>query len=76
VALLTRDIPPPICSKILAHPLDPAPGRVMVVRACVTLDNLDQVGELGFGQRVLLNQPSLEFEPDQSQPAIFVLSAF
>jgi hypothetical protein len=26
----------------------------MVVRACVTLDNLDQVGALGFGQRVLL----------------------
>jgi hypothetical protein len=43
----------------------------MVVRACVTLDNLDQVGELGFGQRVLLNQPSLEFEPDQSQACYF-----
>ena len=29
------------------HPLDPSPGRVMVMRACVALDNLDQVGALG-----------------------------
>jgi hypothetical protein len=45
---------------VLAHPLDPAPGRFMVVRACEALDNLDEVGALGFGRRVL---PSLWSRP-------------
>jgi hypothetical protein len=39
---------------VLAHPLDPSPGGVMVVRARVPFDNLDQVGAFGVGQRVLL----------------------
>jgi hypothetical protein len=34
---------------VLAHPLDSAPSRVMVVRACEALDNLDQVSALGVG---------------------------
>jgi hypothetical protein len=38
---------------VLAHPLDSAPGRFMIVRAREALDNLDQVGALGVGQRVL-----------------------
>ena len=39
---------------MLAHPLDPALSRFMIMRARIALDNLDQVGALGFGQRVLL----------------------
>jgi len=39
---------------VLAHPLDPAPSRFMIMRARIALDNLDQVGALDFGQRVLL----------------------
>ena len=35
---------------VLAHPVDPSLGRVVVVRACVALDNLDQVSALGIGQ--------------------------
>jgi hypothetical protein len=39
---------------VLAHPFDPAPGRLAVVRAGEASDNLDQVGALGFGQPILL----------------------
>ena len=32
------------------HPLNPAPGRLLVVRNCVALNTLNQVGSLGFRQ--------------------------
>ena len=51
---LDRRLPPAGCGseprrlpeppRVLAHPLDPSPGGVMVVRARVPFDNLDQVG--------------------------------
>jgi hypothetical protein len=37
--------------KIVARPLDPAPGGLMVVRAYEALDNLDQVRAPSIPQR-------------------------